>query len=307
MKLLVSTLIKYSFLIITFCCLPNLSFAQQESTAEQKAVKEKNTSKDADDNFQPYPISLKKQQKEDLKHYLPATKVKPILVGTDDYLTLVNENTSANHKGVAMLIPDWRQGAVNPKAINYLRKTLPNHGWTTISVQVNPKPSNYPSTALKVAEQIEENKKTIDDYKMSFAALINAVYEKAKEYPGIVIIIAQGNHGALLVDLLAENENITPNGIVLLSSYRLSNAELLGQVNTDFAKTLANSEPPILDLYLKYDNDIVINKAPQRLAIAKQEMKIYYRQRRLNNMSAGFYPEKELLTQINSWLKAIGW
>lgn len=298
---------KFSFFIVTLCCLPNLSFAEQEGAAEQKTVKEKTINESNNKNFQPFPVSLKKQQKEDLKHYLPATKVKPILVGTDDYLTLVNENTRANHKGVAMLIPDWRQGAVNPKAINYLRKTLPQHGWTTISVQVAPKPNNFPSTALKVSEQKEENKKIIDEYKTSFSALINAVYEKAKEYPGIVIIIAQGNHGALLVDLLAENENITPNGIVLLSSYRLTNPKLLEQTNTDFARALANSEPPILDLYLKYDNDIVINKAPQRLSIAKQEMKIYYRQRQLNNMATGFYPEKELLTQINSWLKAIGW
>jgi len=297
----VLTSFKFSFFIITFCCLSNLSFAEQEEASTQKSAKEQNT------NVQPFPISLKQQQKEDLKHYFPATKVKPILAGTEDYLTLVSLSTSANHKGVAILIPDWRQGAANPKAINYLRKTLPTHGFTTMSIQVNSKPDNFPSTALKVSEQQEENKKAIDEYKMSFSALINAVYEKAQEYPGIVIMIAQGNHGALLVNLLAENENMTPNGVVLLSSYHLTNDKLLEQTNTDFAKALANSEPPVLDLYLKYDNDIVINKAPQRLAIAKQEMKIYYRQRQLNNMATGFYPEKELLTQINSWLRAIGW
>lgn len=305
MRKLIYKLLKFSFFIITFCYLPNLSSAEQEDNSKKETPK--SASKSTNENTQPHPISLKKQQKEDLKHYLPSSRVKPILVGTDDYLTLVNENTSANHKGVAILIPDWRQGAVNPKAINYLRKTLPEHGWTTISVQVDPKPSNFPSTALKESEQIEENKKIIDDYKLRFFALINTVYENAKEYPGIVIIVAQGNHGALLIDLLAENNNVTPNGIVLLSSYRLTNAKLLEQTNANFARALANSEPPILDLYLKYDNEIVINKAPQRLAIAKQEMKIYYRQRQLNNMAAGFYPEKELLSQINSWLKAIGW
>jgi len=256
----------------------------------------------------PLPISLDQQYKEDLKHYLPSTKVKPILVGTQEYITLINENTSPNNKGVAILIPDWQQGAVNPKAINSLRKILPKQGWTTISIQPNTKPDNFPSTALKLTEQIEENKTSIDNYKMDFSAMLNAVSGKAREYPGIVIMVAQGNHGAILIDLLDSNENLqAPNAIILLSSYVLTNNKLLDKDNNKFAKSLANSEPPVLDLYLKQDNAIVIDKAPQRLALAKQEMKVYYRQRQLNNAMMGFYPEQELVVQINSWLKSIGW
>jgi len=297
------TVIKCNFYILTLCCLSNISFAEQNKTNSQTSIKDQNA------NVHPFPlpITFKQQKKEDLQHYFPSTKVKPILVGTDDYLTLVSLNTSANHKGVAILIPDWQQGATNPKAINFLRKTLPKYGFTTMSIQVDSKPDSFPSTALKLSEQQQANKNIIGAYKMKFYALINAVFEQAKEYPGIIIMIAQGNHGALLIDLLSENTNLTPNGVVLLSSYRLTNDKLLEQANTDFAKNLANIEPPVLDLYLKYDHDIVINKSPQRLTIVKQEMKTYYRQRQLNNMATGFYPEQELLTQIHSWLRAIGW
>ncbi|MCW8832352.1 MAG: alpha/beta hydrolase family protein [Colwellia sp.] len=256
----------------------------------------------------PLPVSRTQQYKEDLKHYLPSSKVKPILVGTQEYITLVNENTSPNNRGVAILIPDWQQGAVNPKAVNFLRQSLPEQGWTTISIQPNKKPDDFPSTALKLATQIEENKTRKANYKRDFSALINAVSDKAKTYPGIVIMIVQGNHGSILIELLNSNEILhTPNAIVLLSSYVFTGEKLLDEDNNNFAKALANSEPPVLDLFLKHDNAIVIDKAPQRLALAKQEMKVYYRQRQLNNTRMGFYPEQALLTQINSWLKSIGW
>lgn len=297
-----STLSTAILFLLAFTCLQNITLAEESAEKGKQAA---NKSKAI---TVPTPVALALQHQADLKHYLPATKVKPMLVGTQEYITLVNENTSPNNKGVAILVPDWQQGAVNPKAINFLRKALPKQGWTTISVQPSAKPDNYPSIALKLSTQIEENKTNIDEYKTNFTNMINAISDKAKEYPGIVIMVVQGNHGAILMDVLDSNNSLqTPNAIILLSSYVLTGDKLLDEGNSKFAKTLANSEPPVLDLYLKRDNAIVIAKAPQRLASAKQEMKVYYRQRQLNNTALGFYPEQALLSQINSWLKSIGW
>lgn len=298
-----ATLPKISILIFVFTVFQSIALAEQNS--EKDSI---NTDKANKTVTVPMPVSLAQQYKADLKHYLPKAKVKPMLVGTQEYITLINENTSPNNKGVAVLIPDWQQGAISPKAMSFLQKSLPTQGWTTISVQPNAKPDSFPSTALKLAEQIKENKSTLDKYKVNFTALFNAVNNKAKDYPGIVMIIAQGSHGAMLIELLDSDEELRkPNAIILLSSYVLTGERLLEQSNREFAVNLANSEPPVLDLYLKNDNAIVIDKAPQRLAKAKQEMKVYYRQRQLNNTSMGFYPEQVLLTQINSWLKSIGW
>lgn len=296
------------FTCINFTCTTFTALAQEDKQDSAKTAKENKNEKQAKI---PSPISVEQQHKEDLTHYLPANRVAPILAGPDDYLTLVSENTSVNNKGVAILLPDWQQGAVNPKAINFLRKTLPNQGWTTISIQPANKPKGYPSKALKISEQQQANKVIIDEYKAKLTALINAVLTKSKESPGIVIIIAQGNHGGMLVDIFdqqSENQNSTaPNALILLSSYLLNSSELLDETNTEFAKKLAYSEYPILDLYLKHDNPIVLNKASQRLAMARQDLKAYYRQRQINNTATGYYPEQELLTQINSWLKSIGW
>lgn len=251
------------------------------------------------------------QHKEDLKHYIDADKIKPLLAGPDDYITLITENTTVNNKGVAILLPDWQQGATNPKAINFLRNELPQHGWTTISIQPDSKPETYPSNALNISDQQKENKTIIDEYKIKFGTMINAVVTKASEYPGIVIIITQGSHGAMLIDLFdqkgSNSNNTMPNAVILLSSYILTSNGLINEANTAFAKQLAYSELPVLDLYLRHDNPIVLNKAKQRLTLSKREMKVYYRQRQLNNNEMGYYPEQELLTQINSWLKSVGW
>jgi len=305
------------FLLLT---LANFTvFAQQdEKTSPKQEVTETNAeSKKTSETTPkttpvPLPISLSQQHKEDLKHYLPANKVNSLLAGPDDYITLTTENSSINNKGVAILLPDWQQGATNPKSINFLRNKLPLQGWTTISIQPSSKPTGYPSNAIKMSEQQQENKVIIDDYKMKLATMMNTVITKANESPGIVIIIAQGNHGAMLVEILdqsSEQSAITqaPNALILLSSYLLTNNELIDEINTDFAKKLAYSEYPVLDLYLRHDNSIVLDKAKQRSALSKKEMKVYYRQRQLNNPAMGYYPEQELLTQINSWLKSIGW
>ncbi|MFT6693044.1 MAG: hypothetical protein ACJAXH_003594, partial [Colwellia sp.] len=255
----------------------------------------------------PKPVALTKQYKEDLKHYLSAEQIKPLLAGPDSYLTLVKKYTSANSKGVAILLPEWQQGATNPKALNYLRNILPSKGWNTIAIQPSNKPENYPSTAITVEQQKKENKLVLDGYKKKLSSMINAVMNTAREYSGIVLVIAQGNNAALLVDLYSQEGSQRPNALIMLSSYRQSNHALIDGVNENFARQLAFTELPVLDLYLKHDNPLVLAKAAQRKSFAKQEMKVYFRQRQLNNNITGYYPEEELLSQINSWLKAIGW
>ena len=288
-----------SLLICSFC-----SFTGSNVCAEESNIK--STTDDKNQKIKA-PVELAKQHKADLKHYLAGEQVRPLLAGPDDYLTLVKRYTSENNKGVVILLPEWQQGATDPKAINFLRNALPAEGFTTIAIQPSNKPKNFPSNALTLTEQKEENKLALSEYKRKLMAMHNAVMNIAKEYPGIVLVIAQGNNAALLVELYNQEGNQLPNALVLLSGYRQTNHALINSVNDTFAQQLASTELPVLDLYLKFDNPIVLAKAEQRKALAKQEMKVYYRQRQLNNTVTGYYPETELLSQLKSWLKAIGW
>jgi len=280
---------------------------------ETSAEKSKNTESKRIETVAPIALTL--QHKNDLQHYINNELVKPLLAGPDSYITLIKKHTNVNNKGVVILLPDWQQGATNPKAINFLRNALPSEGWTTIAVQPNSKPKGYPSSALLREEQIKENKIIIDEYQRKQKTMFNALMNLAKEYPGIVIVIAQGNNGALLVDLFSNDEGSStksnglqmPNALVLLSSYRQTSNELINSVNKTFASQLAITELPVLDLYLQHDHPLAISKATERKSLAEQEMKVYYRQRQLNNNTTGYYPEQELLSQLNGWLKSVGW
>ena len=102
------------------------------------------------------PINSIDQKKNDLSHYLSEQTVQTILAGPDDHITLVETNSTANNKGVMILLPDWQQNAASPKAINHLRAQLPQQGWTTISIQPPNKPENYPSQAINKEEREKE-------------------------------------------------------------------------------------------------------------------------------------------------------
>ena len=245
------------------------------------------------------------QTKQDLEHYLINENFQPMLAGANDFLTLVRTNTSANERGVVILLPDWHHRATDPKALNFLAKTLPNQGWTTITLQPKNSPKGYPSTHEKQAIQAEENKAALTDYQQALTPIINALMEKAQDYPGIILMISQGKNAAQLQHHLA-NDTLTktqrPNAVIYLSAFMPTTTE-----DIIFAQQVADSGLPTLDLLLSRDHPLVQRSATQRKQLATKAMKVIYRQRQFNNLTPGYYPEQDLLKQMNGWLRAIGW
>jgi hypothetical protein len=248
------------------------------------------------------PIDALKQKEQDLSHYLTADKVTPMLAGTNDFITIINENTSGNQKGVMILLPDWEMTATSSNALNYLQKMLPSQGWTTIAIQPSSRPVNYPSRSLKLSIQIEENTKTLAAYQEGLTAIMTAVMKKAKDYPGIFVVVSQGSNAVLLANLYSTGKLESPSAMVMLSGYMNTAVDSL-----TFAKLLAKSEFPVLDLFLSREHQLASTDASIRKSQATKEMKVYYRQSRLYNNQIGYYPEKQLLRSINGWLKSIGW
>lgn len=248
------------------------------------------------------PISTFEQQKTDLMHYFSKEKTQKIKVDTNEYVMLEEDSATHNNKGVVILLPDWQRGLTHSKAINNLRESLPQNGWSTISIQSPNKPTNYPSSALENKDVIEQNSKALMLYQNELKSLMNAVIEKAKNYPGIFLVISEGSQAAMLVNLFKDNQSLLPAALITLSAGMYSQPE-----NELFAKNMAMSELPVLDLILTRDNKLVLENAILRKKYATKEMKVYYRQKKLSNITPGDYPEKKLITEINGWLKSIGW
>ncbi|WP_448211836.1 DUF3530 family protein [Colwellia sp. MEBiC06753] len=249
------------------------------------------------------PVSLISQYQQDIERAVSPELLKPMLAGTEDFLTIVQADNHSSDKGTAILLPEWSQAATDAKAINFLRQYLPDQGWTTIVIQPQQKPMAYPSHAEKAVLAIEENQKTLADYQAKLTPILSAVMEKAAENPGIFLVIAQGNNAAILLDLYQSNEQLEkPNALITLSAHLLTEAE-----NKELAKKMATSSLPILDLVLAKDTPWVDHFASLRVKLAKQELKPFYRQRQLMNFRSGYYPEPALAKEIKGWLATIGW
>ena len=246
------------------------------------------------------PTDLQQQFQNDLKHYVGKTEA--LLIGTEEVITLFESSQTANNKGVVLLIPDWQQPAINPRSINFLRKTLPEHGWATLTVQPFNKPKNYPSMALKAVEQQEENDKILTDYKLQLGQLYQAMMDKVANMPGIFILISEGNNAGFLVDIINQETSKKPHAMVMLSAYQLTET-----ANINLAKNVAISEMPMLDLRLKRDHLNVQASAKLRKTQSEKELKVLYRQQEIANFTPSYYPEDDLLKAIQGWLKTIGW
>jgi len=248
------------------------------------------------------PVNAFEQQQQDIEHYLVQEKITPLLVGPENYLTVVNKHTTAMNKGVMVLIPDWQQSIATPNALNQLRENMPQHGWTTITLHPPHKPKNYPSQAFTKEERSTQDSETLSGYSKKFAEIMSAVIAKAKSYPGVIVVVAEGNHSAILLDVYQQALVDAPSAFIMLSSYMPTLPE-----NDKIAQQLALTDYPILDLYLKRDHRLVLANAKMRKDSARREMKIYYRQQQLSNQATGYYPKNSLTSAIINWLSAIGW
>lgn len=254
------------------------------------------------------PIDQQVQLQSDLDHYLAnaeqesTSEIKPLMVGTGEITTLVSPSLSGTDRGLAIILPDWQQSPINPKAINFLRKELPLHGWATVTLLPLKGPVAYPSLELKKALADEENFKALDNYQTELATTMTAVMAMAEDYPGIVLLISQGSNAAQLSMLFDSEKLEKPNAFVMLSSFMPTKIE-----DQLFAQKLSTTDLSTLDLVLKSDHPLVAPSAVYRKQMADRELKVAYRQKVLYNTRAGYYPTQDLFRQIEGWLRSIGW
>lgn len=304
----------------------------QQTTDTESAAEKANSSQSllvdrAKINIAP-PISKSAQQLADIKRYLTEQNIEPITVGEDSVLVQIQPEQSPIAKGVAILIPDWNHSLSSPKAITSLRERLPESGWVTMAAQPPQmdenidqlirayyqdklkaedsaiQPSNEPTTqdSDSTASENEQASEPLAMYKEKLTALMKVLMEKAYNYPGIFIVIAEGTNAALLTELYHENAIERPSAFILLSAYYADD-----NANKAFNKLLATSPYPVLDLLLTRDNPWVIHSKEQRNQLAKKHAKVIYRQQQLTTSHMGYYPDEALHRSIKGWLRSIGW
>lgn len=246
------------------------------------------------------PADYFSQQQDDIKHYL--NQVTETLVGTQSHALLEQKSNTPINKGTVLLLPDWHDFIAPAQHLAYLAKTLPDMGYTTISIQPPAMPENYPSTAIAKEERATQNKALLDDYLRQLQALMVNVMEKAQQQQGAILVATAGSNAGFLMSLYQEAAIPVPQAFIMLSAYQLTDQQDLA-----FAKAVSESELPTLDLYLKHDNMRVEPSVKMRQKESTRNLKVEYRQYKLNNFATGYYPQENTRKAIEGWLASMGW
>lgn len=292
---------KLLFVLLALTFYVPLAFGQEEKQ-EQQTESESSTDKTP---AQPklelrLPTDQFKQNQTDAQHYLVHDTLDEILVGTERYFSLVEANSSVNVKGNFIILPDWAKGLKNPKTAGFSRY-MSTIGWHSLTVQVPRSPENYPSVHHTVEQREKDNQQSLADYQLLLSQLLASAVEKAKENPGPIMVIAEGQVAANIASILSQ-ENDDIEALIMLSSYVLTNHQD-NSVNTK----VASVEIPILDIFLSKDNLMIASQAQQRQDAVNVELKSFYRQYQITNIQPGYYPKEDLIKAVTGWLKSIGY
>jgi len=253
------------------------------------------------------PDSLESIYQQDLYHYLQGDEIKQILAGDSEFTALYRDHTAAQAKGVAILFPDWSSPAYNQLGLDYLRKALNDYGWVTYALNVPDQIALNTTSALSNetlfhAPNLPTFSETeLTTYKLLLTSRIKAIYEKALEHPGFIIIIAQGSNSAMIAEFLANKPEEQVDSVILLSSF-LPDPTL----NRDLSNTIAKILPPVLDIYHTHDNHWVLSEINNRKKANRKAHKLDYRQRELFGDSDSAIQHARLLKEIYGFLTKIG-
>lgn len=224
----------------------------------------------------------------DVMRQLPPEQISLLSEQDTEVLSLQLENMTSYTKGTAILMPDASEHVASPKHIDNLRQQLTDYGWHTLALM----PPTLP---------LELNNDSLSDYQQRLLKRLQIAIQKAKNTPGVTIIIAQGSSAAVINTMLASGQLTEPAAFIMLGAY-LPTAEL----NTQIAKALASHQVPTLDISQTEDNHLVTSQLRQRQRLVNKYLKAVYRQRVISGSGYNADTQQWVFHEIYGWLTSVG-
>lgn len=247
----------------------------------------------------------------DLKRALFANQYTNITVDDAEKLVLLSENTTAIVRGVAILVADSGITPTSKQSLAPLSAQLNQLGWVTLMLPVpatdffaNPSAKNTAAQApISAKESASEfSMLSYEQHLASFTQLMTAALKKATEFPGFMLVIAQGTSAASLSQLFAEQKLKAPDAFVVIGPYWPER-----QINLQLANALAKTTMPVLDLYSDWDNNWSLASISARKIAAIRSLKMQYRQREIIGVNLPHQPSSYITKEIYGWLTKMGW
>ena len=206
--------------------------------------------------------------------------------GDHEFFALYANQTHYQEKGAIVLLhpmaghPDW------PGVIRFLREFFPEHGWSTLSIQL----------------PIIEADEPLEDYGQTFEHTmirVNAAVEYLKQQGYQHIVVSGHGFGAVSGVYALTKGNRGVLGLIGIGMdeypYLLPKFSLL--------KELEKLNLPVLDVYGSMDRETIIEGAPDRRLAAGKAENVYYKQVMIGGADHSFSNQEVILAKrMLAWL-----
>lgn len=253
------------------------------------------------------PINKELQGNQDISHYYDKSEVVNVMAGENEITALFRDHTAEFDKGVAILIADWHLTQANDRGIDFLRKSLNNYGWITYSISAGSSPrinnEELPENDnLSLAPSLSHyTKPDFDAYALSLTSRFKAMYQQALTHPGFVIVITQGQSGAILNSYLNQQSSEPIDALVLLNNFYNE-----PQKNKALNQTITTTTWPTLDIFYQSHNHWLSQQMELRKKLARRNHKLNYRQRTLFGSQSSEQQHQRLSKEIYGFLTWLG-
>ncbi|WP_339723100.1 DUF3530 family protein [uncultured Paraglaciecola sp.] len=274
----------------------------------------------------------------DIQRGLFADTYQSFEIDEQSVIYVLQENTTAITRGVALLVADTGIPIVGSEGFAALANELNKIGWVTILL---PAPdSGFMPTIQQESIAIEENEdiaaeietisppetpepnpaelpETLDisksavtiidnlaflQHEQQLVALLQAATEKAQEYPGFLLVISKGTSAAWLSKIYTEKTLENPDAFVAISPFWPDRKH-----NQRLPFWIANTPMPVLDLFSGWDNGWAQMTVAQRKIAAIKALKLQYRQRELLGFNTSLHQSDYISKEIYGWISRMGW
>ncbi len=224
---------------------------------------------------------------EKLAEHVKATYVVWLDAAGTDFLALYNRQTNAIAQGAIIVLHAMGGHADWPQTISPMRTKLPEHGWSTLSIQL---------PLIAPENQIEDYGQTLEQTTTRIKSAIK--FLKEHQFSNIIII----GHSFGAASALAYLEKQPISNIVALVAIGLQNYAFLKPA-INILTLIEKTRIPILDVYGSRDFKNVINRAPDRRLAAKKGNNERYTQLEIEGADHYFTGTEDILIQqILEWL-----
>jgi hypothetical protein len=273
----------------------------------------------------------------DIQRGLFADNYQSFNIDDQPIIYVLQENTTAITRGVAVLVADSGIPIVGQAGFAALANELNKIGWVTIllpapdtgfipiisqdatitddgTTAVEQETSTAADTqvpspvALTAALDASKsavttiNEQAFVKHEQQLISILQAGVEKSQEYPGFLLVISKGTSAAWLSKIYAEKTLDTPDAFVTISPYWPDRKR-----NQRLPEWIANTPMPVLDLYSGWDNGWARKTIVQREIAAIKALKLQYRQRELLGFNMHRQQNAYISKEIYGWISHMGW